>query len=209
MKRNKAPDIYNISAENIIYGGELLQNVVIAIVKAAFRMGIVSEILKLGLLTPVFKNKGSNKCVVNYRGITVTPVIQKIIETVAKVRVKPYIREKQSKLQRGFTENSAPMNCSFFIEECAREYRGLGKTLYVALLDAKSAFDVVTYSSILRKLFLTGIEGSTWKLIYDLHQETQSVIKWNRLISESFSITQRVRQGGTLSADLYKIYINN
>jgi hypothetical protein len=58
---------------------------------------------------------------------------------------------------------------------------------------AKSAFDVVTHSSILRKLFLTGIEGSTWKLIHDLHQETQSVIKWNRLISEPFSITQGVR----------------
>ena len=146
-----------------------MQNVIIAIVKAAFRMGIVPEILKLGLLTPVFKNKGSNKCAVNYRGpITVTPVIQKIIETVAKVRVKPYIREKQSKLQRGFTENSAPMNCSFFEEKCAREYRDLGKTLYVALLDAKSAFDVVTHSSILRKLFLTGIEESTWKLIHDL-----------------------------------------
>jgi hypothetical protein len=43
------------------------------------------------------------------------------------------------------------MNCSFFIEECAREYRDLGTTLYVALLDAKSAFDVVTYSSILKE----------------------------------------------------------
>ena len=97
-------------------------------------MGIVPEISKLVLLTPVFKNKGCNKCAVNYRGKTITPVIQKIIETVAKVRVKPYIREKQSKLQKRFTENSAPMNCSFFIEECAPEYRDLGKTLYVALL---------------------------------------------------------------------------
>ena len=92
LKRNKAPDIYNISAVNIIYGGELLQNVIIAIVKAAFRMGIVPEIFKL---TPVFKNKGSNKCAVNYRGITVTPVLQQILETVANVPVKPYIREKK------------------------------------------------------------------------------------------------------------------
>jgi hypothetical protein len=55
-----------------------LLNVVIAIVKAAFLMGIVSEILKLGLLTPVFKNKGSNKCAVNYRGITVAAVSDNI-----------------------------------------------------------------------------------------------------------------------------------
>lgn len=58
-----------------------MQNVIIAIVKAAFRMGIVPEIFKL---TPVLKNKGSNKCAVNYRGITVTPVKQKNLRNGSK-----------------------------------------------------------------------------------------------------------------------------
>ncbi|CAG2187006.1 unnamed protein product [Mytilus edulis] len=36
-----------------------------------------------------------------------------------------------------------------------------------------------------------------------------SVVKFNGLISEPFSICQGVKQGGILSADLYKLYINN
>jgi hypothetical protein len=38
----------------------------------------------VGLLTPVFKNKGNIAEVINYRGITVLPVINKIIETIIK-----------------------------------------------------------------------------------------------------------------------------
>jgi hypothetical protein len=34
-------------------------------------------------------------------------------------------------------------------------------------------------------------------------------IKWKGEFSEGFTIEQGVRQGGTLSADLYKIYVNH
>jgi hypothetical protein len=47
--------------------------------------------LKVGLLTPVFKNKGDKNCDTNYRGITVLPVINKIIEAILKQRINPAV----------------------------------------------------------------------------------------------------------------------
>jgi hypothetical protein len=42
------------------------------------------------------------------------------------------------------------------------------------------------------------------------YQNAKSYIKWNGQISEEFFIIERgVRQGGTLSADLYKVYYIN
>ena len=42
-----------------------------------------------------------------------------------------------------------------------------------------------------------------------MHQNATSAIKsWEGKISEQFPVTQGVRQGGILSADLYKLYIN-
>lgn len=41
-----------------------------------------------------------------------------------------------------------------------------------------------------------------------MHTGTTSTIKWNRAIAEPFPVNQGVRQGGILSTDLYKIYIN-
>ena len=108
-----------------------------------------------------------------------------------------------------FTWNSSPMNCSLILEETIREHKDLKKPLYLAFLDAKSAFDVVSHESLLRKLFHAGIEGVTLSLIHSLHQEAESVVKWGGACSEAFRISQGVRQGGILSTDLYKLYGND
>jgi hypothetical protein len=45
--------------------------------------------IKEGLLSPVFKNKGSILDIKNYRGITLLPVFEKIVESILKNRVRP------------------------------------------------------------------------------------------------------------------------
>ena len=77
---------------------------------------------------------------------------------------------------------------------------------YIAFLDAKSAFDVVSHQSLMCKLFHIGIEGNMWTLISSLHQDAKSVVKWQGQISEEFCMEQGVCQGGILSTDLYKVY---
>ena len=73
------------------------------------RLGSVPDNMKLGMLTPVFKRKGSNLGAKNYPGITITPTIAKILESVLRERIKPIVLESQNGLQRGFTEGSSPM----------------------------------------------------------------------------------------------------
>ena len=101
------------------------------------------------------------------------------------------------------------MNCALIMEEYLREYKDLNKTAYVAFLDAKSAFDVVSHDSLLRKLYNIGVEGKSWSMIHSLYQEAVSSVKWNGLLSDQFKVDQGVRQGGILSADFYKLYANN
>ncbi|VDI12876.1 Hypothetical predicted protein [Mytilus galloprovincialis] len=145
----------------------------------------------MGLLTPVFKNKGSNKNATNYRGITIMPILLKLIESVAKAKVQPKILKEQNRLQRGFTENSAPMNCSFFIEEFIRECSDAGKIIYIALLDAKSAFDVVTHESILRKLYIAGVKQGgilSRRPVQAVHQQSPKDIEHSGLGAKIRSI---------------------
>ena len=40
--------------------------------------------LKLGIPNPIFKNKGSHKDSQNYRGITITPVLTRLLEVILK-----------------------------------------------------------------------------------------------------------------------------
>ena len=110
MNRGKSPDEYGLAAEHFLYGGDSLLCTVLNILQAVIKLGKVPECLKIGLISPVFKNKGSNKESKNYRGITVTPVLSKILELLLRRTIIPAIDRVQSDLQRGFTEGSSCMN---------------------------------------------------------------------------------------------------
>ena len=101
------------------------------------------------------------------------------------------------------------MNCSLIIEESIRENKDLNlPTYYIAFLDAKSAFDVVSHSSLLRKLFHFRIEGPCWNIKESLHSNAETTIKWDVKYSDRFELRQGVRQGMILSTDMYKVYNN-
>ena len=83
--------------------------------------GEVTESMKTGLVTQVFKKKRNNTDSKNYRGITVIPIITKILELIIRARIKSLILEKQTTLQRGFTDKSSPMNTALTLEKYIRD----------------------------------------------------------------------------------------
>ena len=94
------------------------------------------------------------------------------------------------------------------MEEVIRDRKDRGQPLYTTFLDVKSAFDVVPHDSLLRRLYHTGIEGKTWSLIHSLHDDAESVVKWQGNCSQPFKVKQGVCQGGILSTDLFKVHGN-
>ena len=73
-----------------------------------------------------------------------------------KKDLKESVLKHQSPLQRGFTENASPLNCAIIVDEVIREGKDSGKPVYMAMLDAKSAFDVVVKDILMKKTFLSG-----------------------------------------------------
>ena len=209
LNTGKAPDAYGITAEHIIYAGHSVLGILCAIFNAIFELQTVPDVLKLGTLSPVFKKKGQKSISKNYRGITVLPVIGKLLELIVRNILRSILDPQQNPMQRGFTAGSSPLNCALLIEEYVRECMDNNCQSFVALLDAKSAFDVVRHHNLFRKLYLSGVEGRLWNVIYSLHNNIVSAIKWEGQMSTPFKVTQGVRQGGILSADLYKVYVND
>ncbi len=157
--------------------------------------GRVPPFLKEGVLKPVFK-KGDNSTPTNYRGITVTPVILKVMEHVLNRRHNLICDPSQSKLQKGFTAGQSSIDAALILSECIAEAKNNKTPLIVTTLDAQKAFDVVDHNSLLRKLYLDGIQDREWLLLKDMYTDLTSVVKWEGDLSESFSIRQGVRQGG-------------
>ena len=168
LNTGKAPDVYGVTAEHLLNGGEVTVKATTNLVNSMFQLGVVTEAMKVVALTPVFKKKGSCTEAKNYCGITVLPVITKVLETVLRDQIQPYVELQQNSLHRGFTKHSSPMNCSLIMEEVIRDRKDSGRPVVAAFLDVKSAFDVVPHDSLLRRLFHAGIDGRIWSLIHSL-----------------------------------------
>ncbi|XP_053374097.1 uncharacterized protein LOC123524448 [Mercenaria mercenaria] len=121
VNRGKSPDYYGLTIESILYGGISLHIQILKIVNAIFESGVIPDVLKLGLPTPVFKNKGNKTEASNFRGITVLPVIVKLMEIVIKNRVAPVMELHQNPYQRGFTTNTSPLIAALIVEEISRD----------------------------------------------------------------------------------------
>ena len=117
LNTGKAQDAYGITTENIIYACDTIYSLLSSVYYAIFRLHSVPDILKLGTVTPVFKKKGSKLEDKTYRGITVLPVLAKLLEILLRSRIRQVLDPQQNPLQRGFTAGSSPFSCSLIIED--------------------------------------------------------------------------------------------
>jgi hypothetical protein len=157
INRRKSADYYNIMIEHFLYSEDQIISILVLLINNIFRTGDIPDSLKLGLLSPIYKNKGSKNDAINYRGITVLPVLSKIIQSIIKVRIQPNIQNIQNSSQRGFTKG-APMNAAQPVEEAHRTFADEKNNGYLVLLDAKAAFDKVMHSHLFRRIYQAGIQ---------------------------------------------------
>ncbi|XP_063404544.1 uncharacterized protein LOC134688007 [Mytilus trossulus] len=154
----------------------------------SFKYCYVLDLLKIDTLFPIFKNKGNINDAINYHGITVTPTLSKIIEKILKLRENVKIIESQNQLQSGFTEDTTPLMCELIIEEFERENKDLKRPTYLAMLDGKSAFDVVVHANLIRRLYQIEISDQSLLMIQNLYHNAATCIKWNGHLSQSFLV---------------------
>ena len=98
------------------------------------------------------------------------------------------VEQSQSALQKGFTEKTSSMNAPMVLSECINDQNYQKKPLFIAALDVQKAVDVVSHSSLLRKLYLDGISGDDWLLMKDLYTGKTARVKWDGFLSSQFAI---------------------
>ncbi len=204
LNRNKAADIHGLTAEHLIHAGPAaIQTIQLIMNQIVMSCKLPSD-QKTGALTPVYKKAESHNPF-NHRGITVTPVFEKLTESHNLHQSTPILMPTQSKLQRGFTTDTPPLLAGLLIQEVISTTKS---PVYLCMLDVKTAFDTVWHEALLRQIFLDGIDGPLWRSFRDLYSDAVSKVRWCDRLSDPFPILQGVRQGAVCSAELYKRFNN-
>jgi hypothetical protein len=204
LKNNKSADLYGVSAEHIKLCAPAIMDILCHLVNIALRTGKIPETFKMGSVTPVHKKGKSPKDPNNYRRITITSIVGKVIEKEILKLTRRVVNSQQNKMQFGFTSGISPIYAAVVLTEILAEAKDCKTPIFVTFMDTAKAFDVVQHPVMLDSLFNQGILGSLWHLYSDMYAGIQSVVKWNGELSSPFCEGQGIRQGGTSSADVYK-----
>ena len=78
--------------------------------------------------------------------------------------------------------------------------------VHVMLLDASKAFDCVHYVILFERLLQKGLCPLVTRALLYMHVAQRVDVRWNSSKSESFSVSNGVKQGGILSPVLFTIY---
>ena len=85
----------------------------------------------------------------------------------------------------------------------------MGSPVFVAFMDASKAFDRLNHSKLFHKLYQRGVPTYLINIIALWYSSQRLFVKWGNNMSEGFTVSNGVRQGGILSPLLFNVYMND
>ena len=206
LKINKKEDS-GLFTNHIKYASPKFHTLLTMFFNAVLSHGMAPDDLLLGTMFPLIKDsRGKIQSSDNYRAITIGTCISKLFELI--ILNKQAYAFHTGELQFGFKGKSSTVTCSFVVQEVINYYNSNNSNVYTVLLDASKAFDRVNFIKLFRKLIEKNMCPLIIRLLLNSYINQKLNVRWNVALSEMFSVSNGVRQGGILSPIFFAIYID-
>jgi len=201
LKKGKS-DGSSLLCDVFIYAKDILINPLSQLFTAVVRHGYVPKLLRDCILQLIPKPGKDPTCSDNYRPIALAPTLSKVLEWCILFQYGDSF--STSPLQFGFKPGLSADMCTGLIKNVISRYCFNGSNVFGCFLDASKTFDRVSHLKLFSKLLEKDLPPG---MLSSWYRDQKSSVLWHKTLSESFSVSNGVRQGGVLSPILFIVYI--
>lgn len=153
----------------------------------------------------LYKGKGARADPNSYRGINLLSVFMKVYEKLLLARLSRWAVDKKclGREQFAFRSGCSTIDAVFLFQTLTRAHFSLKVGLCAVFVDLKKAFPSLSRSKLLERLSSLGLPPKILRAIASLFVCTTSRLRVDDFLSEVFSVTEGVLEGGILSPILF------
>ena len=207
---NSAPGKDNISFEMIKNLNIKAKIYLLQFYNYLWKRGLFPKAWRHAIVIPIVKPGKDPSLPTNYRPISLTSCLCKLIEKMVNTRLMWYMEENNilSPTQSGARKNRSTLDSLASLENQIKEGFLVKKMTVAVFFDIEKAYDTTWRYSILRCMYNNKLRGALPIFIQNFLKNRTFQTRIETTYSEVFSINEGIPQGSVLSGTLFALAIN-